>query len=71
MRWFPTVNVVELDLWRFLSTKSERDLEAGAGMEAEGAWRCGRSPMSDLADSSESMNQRLQLRGNYCKRARM
>lgn len=55
MRWFPTVNVVELDLWRFLFTKSERDLEAGAGMQAAGAWRYGRRRKSELAEAGESI----------------
>ena len=50
MRWHPTVNIVELDLWRF--TYEEK---AGAGMELAGAERHRRSPEGELAGASESI----------------
>ncbi len=50
MHWHPTVNVVELDLWR--STYEEK---AGREWKLAGAERHRRSPQGELAGASESI----------------
>ena len=49
MRWHPTVNVVELDLWRF--TYEEK---AGREWKLAEAERHRRSPEGELAGATES-----------------